>query len=85
VLEVTRAVGGKQAPPDDEASPRELHALRQESEARFAALATEQHHLRERLRHAELAILSLRAWVMIGIPALGILVIILMILLLSRG
>ncbi|HOS44065.1 MAG TPA: hypothetical protein PK794_10275 [Armatimonadota bacterium] len=31
VLEVTRAVGGKQAPPDDEASPRELHALRQES------------------------------------------------------
>ncbi|OPZ87330.1 MAG: hypothetical protein BWY76_00512 [bacterium ADurb.Bin429] len=86
VMEVGRTFTEQKGPPEgQEASQQMLAALRKETDTRFEDAAKEIGHLRERLRHAEMAIISLRAWIAIGIPALGILVVFLMILVLSRG
>jgi hypothetical protein len=88
VLEVTRALGGKQPEAHHEApdaSQHELDALRKATDHRFEELTGEVNHLRERLRHAEEAVMALQLWVKIGMPSLGILVVILLIVVLSRG
>jgi septal ring factor EnvC (AmiA/AmiB activator) len=86
VMEVTRAfTGNPQEETEHKTAIAAVDDLRHQTEKRLKEQTQEINALRERLRHAENRVTSLLLWVTIGIPALAILMIVLLILVLTRG
>jgi flagellar motility protein MotE (MotC chaperone) len=83
VMEVTKAMGGKpeEAP---ETTPDELKGQLQAQQKRIEETQEEVSRLRDRMRQLESAVSTLQLWAWIGLTSLGILVVIMLIVMLTR-